>query len=79
MSGGSGWVMLGFNRHLRVLENYWMSDHLHGPVTAEPLLVLDMYEHSYHMDYGAAAARYVDAFFDNINWEIVTSRYEAAG
>jgi len=79
LSGGSGWVMLGFNRHLRVLENYWMADHMHGPVTAEPLLVLDMYEHSYHMDYGAAAARYVDAFFDNINWDVVASRYDAAG
>jgi len=79
LSGGSGWVVLGFNRHLRVLENYWMADHMHGPVTAEPLLVLDMYEHSYHMDYGAAAARYVDAFFDNVNWEVVASRYDAAG
>ncbi len=79
LGGGSGWVMLGFNSHLQVLENYWMADHMHGPVTAEPLLVLDMYEHSYQMDYGAATARYVDAFFDNINWDVVAARREAAG
>jgi Fe-Mn family superoxide dismutase len=33
-----------------------------------------MYEHSYHMDHGAATARYVDAFFDNINWDEVGQR-----
>jgi superoxide dismutase, Fe-Mn family len=40
-----------------------------------PLLVLDMYEHAYHMDYGAAAAKYVDAFMQNANWEEVNRRY----
>jgi len=44
----------------------------------EPLLVLDMYEHSYQMDYGAAAAKYIDAFFRNINWDEVNSRLERA-
>ncbi len=43
-----------------------------------PLLVLDMYEHAYHMDYGAAAARYVDAFMHNVNWEEVERRYEGS-
>ena len=77
LGGGSGWVMLGYNRHFQTLENYWMADHMHSPATTEPLLVLDMYEHSYHMDYGAATARYVDAFFQNINWESVMARIEA--
>jgi|TARA_Y100001933_G_scaffold25015_2_gene21127 Fe-Mn family superoxide dismutase len=76
LGGGSGWVVLGFNRHLGVLENYWMADHMDGPVTAKPLLVLDMYEHSYHLDYGAATARYVDAFFANINWDAVGARID---
>jgi Fe-Mn family superoxide dismutase len=39
-----------------------------------PLLVLDMYEHFYHMDYGAAAAKYIDAFMQNVNWEEVNRR-----
>jgi Fe-Mn family superoxide dismutase len=38
---------------------------------------MDMYEHSYQMDFGAAAARYIDAFFVNINWERVLARVAA--
>jgi Fe-Mn family superoxide dismutase len=76
LGGGSGWVVLGYNRHLQVMENYWMADHMHSPAATQPLLVLDMYEHSYHMDYGAATARYVDAFFGNINWDSVARRVE---
>jgi len=74
LSGGSGWVMLGFNRRLKLLENYSMSDHSTGPIDTSPVLVMDMYEHAYQMDYGAAAAKYIDAFFANINWETVASR-----
>ena len=74
LGGGSGWVVLGFNEQLKVLENYWMADHATAPASTRPLLVLDMYEHSYQMDYGAAAAKYIDAFFTNINWEPVAKR-----
>jgi superoxide dismutase, Fe-Mn family len=74
LAGGSGWVVLGFNRRLKLLENYWMADHATGPVDTTPVLVMDMYEHAYQMDYGAAAAKYIDAFFANINWETVASR-----
>lgn len=74
LGGGSGWVVLGFNEQLNVLENYWMADHATGPVAIKPVLVLDMYEHAYHMDYGAAAAKYIDAFFANINWDAVAKR-----
>ena len=41
-----------------------------------PLLILDMYEHAYQMDFGAAAARYIDAFFANVNWDVVNQRLE---
>lgn len=78
LGGGSGWVVLGYNRHFGTLENYWMADHMHSPASVAPLLVMDMYEHSYQMDFGAAAARYIDAFFANINWERVMARVEAA-
>jgi Fe-Mn family superoxide dismutase len=47
---------------------------MHNVPTGQPLLVLDMYEHSYQMDYGAAAAKYIDAFMDNVNWEEVNRR-----
>ena len=77
LGGGSGWVVLGYCRQFGTAENYWMADHLHSPAATVPLLVMDMYEHSYHMDFGAAAAQYVDAFFNNLNWESVLARIEA--
>ncbi|MBL7669697.1 MAG: hypothetical protein JNM39_04365 [Bdellovibrionaceae bacterium] len=78
LGGGSGWVILGYNYHLKRLENYWAADHMHGAPGVAPLLVMDMYEHSYQMDYGAAAAKYIDAFFQNIEWEVVSRRLDTA-
>ncbi len=43
-----------------------------------PILALDMYEHAYHLDFGAAAGAYVDAFMDNIDWAPVYERYQLA-
>ena len=77
LGGGSGWVVFAHNAHTGEFHNYWASDHLHNVPMGRPLLVLDMYEHAYHMDYGAAAAKYVDAFMQNINWEEVNRRAEA--
>jgi Fe-Mn family superoxide dismutase len=78
LGGGSGWVVMGFNLHTRQLENYWMADHAHGPAATLPILVMDMYEHSYQMDYGAAAAKYIDAFFQNLEWAAVSARLAVA-
>ncbi|MFM9904629.1 MAG: superoxide dismutase [Pyrinomonadaceae bacterium] len=77
LSGGSGWTVLGFNQHTHEVHNYWSADHTSNPPFTVPLLVLDMYEHAYQMDYGAAAAKYVDAFMTNVNWEEVNRRVEA--
>jgi Fe-Mn family superoxide dismutase len=77
LGGGSGWVVLGHNEHLGMLENYWLADHAHHPPHTRPILVMDMYEHAYHMDYGAAAANYIDAFFANIQWDEVIKRMPA--
>ena len=74
LGGGSGWVVLGHNQKLKVLENYWLADHATAPIDTTPILVMDMYEHAYQMDYGAAAAKYIDAFFTNINWDAVAKR-----
>jgi Fe-Mn family superoxide dismutase len=78
LGGGSGWVVLGYNFHLKRLENYWSADHMHSATGSAPLLVMDMYEHSYQMDYGAAAAKYIDAFFQNIQWDAVEKRFDRA-
>lgn len=77
LSGGSGWTILAFNQQTKELHNYWAGDHTTNAPYSVPILVLDMYEHAYQMDYGAAAAKYVDAFMANINWEEVNRRVEA--
>lgn len=74
LGGGSGWVILGYNQRLGLLENYCLADHANSPAYAEPVLVMDMYEHAYQMDYGAAAAQYIDAFFVNAQWDVVSRR-----
>lgn len=74
--GGSGWVLLTWSMRDRKLVNQWAADHTCALAGAAPILALDMYEHSYHMDYGARAAAYVDASMNNINWANVARRYE---
>lgn len=74
--GGSGWVLLTYSRRDRKLVNQWAADHTCALAGAVPILALDMYEHSYHMDYGAKAAAYVDASMNNINWANVARLYE---
>lgn len=76
LSGGSGWTILAFNQHTKELHNYWAGDHTTNAPFSVPVLVLDMYEHAYQMDYGAAAAKYVDAFMQNVNWAEVNRRVE---
>jgi superoxide dismutase, Fe-Mn family len=75
LAGGSGWCVLTFNTLTNELRNQWAWDHMHGAIGGVPLLALDMYEHSYHMDYGTAAAKYVEAFMKNVNWEEVDRRF----
>jgi len=68
LGGGSGWVLLSWSPRDRKLVNQWASDHCHTMAGGTPILALDMYEHSYHMDFGAKAATYVDTFMDTIRW-----------
>jgi Fe-Mn family superoxide dismutase len=79
LAGGSGWVVAAYNPHGGIVENFWLADHLHYPAACTPLLVMDMYEHSYAIDYGAAAAKYIDAFFLNIQWDVVSGRLARIG
>jgi Fe-Mn family superoxide dismutase len=67
--GGSGWVILAYSPRDKRLVNQWAADHTTTLAGGRPVLVLDMYEHAYHMDYGAAAARYVDVYMEAIRWD----------
>src|ERR1700730_4528881 len=73
--GGAGWVLLTSSPCDRRLVNQWAMDHTTTRAGVWPILALDMYEHSYHMDYGAKAAAYVDAFMAAINWPNVGRAY----
>jgi Fe-Mn family superoxide dismutase len=78
LGGGSGWVLLSFQPREGTLVNQWASDHTQVIAGGVPILALDMYEHAYHLDHGAAAGAYVDAFMANIDWAAVYQRYQAA-
>jgi Fe-Mn family superoxide dismutase len=68
LGGGSGWVRLSWSRRDKRLVNQWAPDHCHTLAAGQPILALDMYEHSYHMDFGAKAGGYVDVFMDAVRW-----------
>ena len=68
LGGGSGWVLLSWSPRDRKLVNQWASDHCHTLAGGTPILALDMYEHSYHMDFGAKAGGYVDVFMEAVRW-----------
>jgi Fe-Mn family superoxide dismutase len=78
LASGSGWVMLTYSHRHRQFSNQISTDHTQAAVDAAPVLVLDMYEHAYQMDFGANASAYIDTFFRNINWEVVLKRIKAA-
>src|SRR5712672_2265778 len=71
LGGGSGWVLLSWSPRDRKLVNQWASDHCHTLAGGTPILGLDMYEHSYHIDFGAKAATYVETFMDAVRWKNV--------
>lgn len=78
LAGGSGWVIATYEPARGTLQNVWAGDHTHGLAGGVPLLVMDMYEHSYHLDYGANARGYVDAFLANLRSDELDRRLAAA-
>jgi Fe-Mn family superoxide dismutase len=74
--GGSGWVILFHSPRDKRLVNQWAADHTTTLAGGRPVLVLDMYEHAYHMDYGTAAARYVDIYMEAIRWDNGAKLYD---
>jgi Fe-Mn family superoxide dismutase len=78
LGGGSGWVLLTYVPREGTLVNQYASDHSQSLASGIPILALDMYEHAYHIDFGANAAAYVDTFLRNIDWKGATARYQGA-
>jgi len=78
LGGGSGWVLLTYIPRDGHLLNQYAADHSQAVVSGVPILALDMYEHAYHMDFGANAKAYVDTFLRNVDWQGVEGRYNDA-
>ena len=74
LSDGAGWVVLSYSRGEGRLYNQIAFDHSQAMIDAVPVLVLDMYEHAYHLDFGANASAYIDAFMRNIDWMAIGDR-----
>jgi Fe-Mn family superoxide dismutase len=77
-AGGSGWTLLTWSERHGRLTIQWAADHTNCLAGSVPILALDLYEHAYHLDFGAKAGVYVDAFMRNIHWDRVRARYRRA-
>jgi len=69
-----GWVTLGYDRVEKTLINTTADSHDVCVVNVDPILVMDVYEHSYFIDFGTSKGKYIEFFLNNINWDAVTSR-----
>jgi Fe-Mn family superoxide dismutase len=78
LAGGSGWVLLVYLPRDRRLVNQYAAEHTQAVAGGIPILALDMFEHAYHIDFGANARAYVDTFMRNVDWKAVEGRYEDA-
>lgn len=78
LGGGSGWVVLNWMERDGKLVNQWANDHTMAFAGGTPLLVLDMFEHAYAIDYGSKAGAYVDAYMATTNWATADSRFARA-
>ena len=71
LGGGSGWVLPAWSPRDRKLLNQWASDNYHTLARRHADVARDVYEHSYHIDFGSKAASYIDAFMSVIRWRVV--------
>ena len=76
---GSGWAVLGYDKLGKQLATFQLFDQQSGiPGGIEPLLMLDMWEHAFYLDYLNVKADYVKAFWNIVNWENVAERFDTA-
>ena len=80
LSRGIGWIMLSYDKETKQLLNHWVDEqHIGQLISTSPVLCLDMWEHAYYLDYiPAEKKKYVEAFFNNINWEKIEENFKNA-
>jgi Fe-Mn family superoxide dismutase len=78
LGGGSGWVVIALAPLTNDLRIIGTGGHAPALAAGIPIFVLDMFEHAYALDYGAAHAKYIDACVQNIDWSVLDKRWQAA-
>jgi Fe-Mn family superoxide dismutase len=74
---GIGWVVLYYDQKADRLFNVWINEHDTGHLAgAVPILVMDVFEHAYMIDYGLKRADYIEAFFRAIDWKACAERFD---
>jgi superoxide dismutase, Fe-Mn family len=75
---GIGWAVLYYDPEDGRLINAWINEHDTGHlVTGSAILIMDVFEHAYILQYGLDRAQYINAFFANLNWKVASDRYTA--
>ncbi len=77
MMRGPGWSILYYNPEVKAFHMSFVGEQHNGHFSTLPVVVaLDVWEHAFLLDYGALGkAKYIDAFFKNINWSVVEKRF----
>jgi superoxide dismutase, Fe-Mn family len=79
MTRGVGWAMLYWDKEMKQLTHAWVDEQHLGQLNSTQLVLgLDMWEHAFFMDYGTNKKGYVDAFFENLNWEVIEKFFDYA-
>ena len=78
LGGGSGWVVLTYVPRDKRLVNQYAADHTMAIPGGVPIIALDMYEHAYHIDFGANVKAYVGTFMRNLDWKAACERHADA-
>ncbi len=79
MASRAGWALTAYNYRDGKIQTFIIDQHdLHVPVFVRPLLVMDLWEHAFVGDYGSDKKSYIQAFLSNVNWTVVSQRFEAA-
>jgi Fe-Mn family superoxide dismutase len=77
LTRGIGWAMLSYDKETNQLLQHWVDEqHMGHLVSTSPILALDMWEHAYFSDYTPAEKKkYIDAFFENLNWKKIEENF----
>lgn len=74
-----GWVIVGYNTRAGHIDAYALDTHnIWSPANIVPLVVLDVYEHAYFIDWATDRAKYLETFINNLNWDLVAKRLSIA-